>query len=317
MRPRVVFNHRSRCVTSATGRRRLPPNGSSADGYPMGISAAVCTFAGMPSMVLISSSNIEWDGRQRRAESKRACRQQEVLHGGVYRRSGQELTRPGGLLRRVFVAHKNQDRGISHVEGQMRYRFVDLLRQSGDRLLADTGLLARTSVVVPDLLLRLDISYDDKTPWLRVPPTWSANRRLEDALNERVRHRRAREPADRTLTYVWRRTAKFPCVSIAATRIPRPRTPNDVQSERSTRVVNNGENMTVRVSGTVLDERGEMESLELLYRTGRTLVRTDGRGRYDIDAERGSHSFITVSVPDTYRVAGAFYRRRSNDRHDG
>ena len=66
--------------------------------------------------------------------------------------------------------------------------------------------------------------------------------------------------------------------------------------------------MTVRVTGSVLDERGEGVP-GVPVSNGEFVVRADARGRYDIDAEQGSHSFITVSVPDTYRVAGAFYRR--------
>ena len=66
--------------------------------------------------------------------------------------------------------------------------------------------------------------------------------------------------------------------------------------------------MTVRVTGTVLDERGEGVP-GVPVSNGEFVVRADARGRYDIDAEQGSHSFIAVSVPDTHRVAGAFYRR--------
>ena len=66
--------------------------------------------------------------------------------------------------------------------------------------------------------------------------------------------------------------------------------------------------MTVRVTGTVLDERGNGVPWVSIS-NGEFVVRTDARGRYEIDAEPGSHSFITVSVPDTHRVAGAFYRR--------
>ena len=66
--------------------------------------------------------------------------------------------------------------------------------------------------------------------------------------------------------------------------------------------------MTVRVTGTVLDERGNGVPWVSIS-NGEFVVRTDACGRYEIDAEPGSHSFITVSVPDTHRVAGAFYRR--------
>ena len=252
------------------------------------------------------------DGRQRRAESERACRQQEVLHGGIDRRSGQERARPDGLLRNVFVAHKNQDRGISHVEGQMGDRLVDLPRQSGDRLLADACLLTRPAIVVPDLLLRLGVADDDETPWLRVPPTWSADRRLEDALNGLVRHRNVREPADRPLRVHGLEQRYFLRLHSGNKDTTYP-PPNDVQSERRTSR-NNGETMTVRVTGTVLDERGNGVPWVSIS-NGEFVVRTDARGRYEIEAEPGSHSFITVSAPDTHR-SGGILSPRANDQRD-
>ena len=42
---------------------------------------------------------------------------------------------------------------------------------------------------------------------------------------------------------------------------------------------------------------------------GESVVCTGTRGRYEIEAEPGSHSFITLSVPDTHRASGPFYRR--------
>ena len=66
--------------------------------------------------------------------------------------------------------------------------------------------------------------------------------------------------------------------------------------------------MTVRVSGTVLDERGNGVPWVSIS-NGEFVVRTDARGRYEIEAEPGSHSFITVSAPDTHRTVGGFYRR--------
>ncbi len=66
--------------------------------------------------------------------------------------------------------------------------------------------------------------------------------------------------------------------------------------------------MAVRVSGTVLDERGYGVPWVSIS-NGENVVRADGRGRYEIEAEPGSHSFITLSVPDTHRTVGGFYRR--------
>ena len=66
--------------------------------------------------------------------------------------------------------------------------------------------------------------------------------------------------------------------------------------------------MTVRVTGTVLDERGNGVPWVSIS-NGEFVVRTDARGRYEIEAEPGSHSFITVSAPDTHRTVGGFYRR--------
>ena len=66
--------------------------------------------------------------------------------------------------------------------------------------------------------------------------------------------------------------------------------------------------MTVRVRGTVLDERGYGVPWVSIT-NGETVVRTGARGRYEIEAEPGSHSFITLSVPDTHRATAPFYRR--------
>ena len=66
--------------------------------------------------------------------------------------------------------------------------------------------------------------------------------------------------------------------------------------------------MTVRVRGTVLDERGYGVAWVSIT-NGETVVRANARGRYEIEAEPGSHSFITLSVPDTHRATGPFYRR--------
>ena len=66
--------------------------------------------------------------------------------------------------------------------------------------------------------------------------------------------------------------------------------------------------MTVRVTGSVLDEPGNGVPWVSIS-NGEFVVRTDARGRYEIDAEPGSHSFITVSAPDTHRTVGGFYRR--------
>ena len=66
--------------------------------------------------------------------------------------------------------------------------------------------------------------------------------------------------------------------------------------------------MAVRVTGTVLDERGRGVP-GVPVTNGEVVVRADARGRYEIDAEPGSHSFIALSVPDTHRAAGPFYRR--------
>ena len=66
--------------------------------------------------------------------------------------------------------------------------------------------------------------------------------------------------------------------------------------------------MTVRVTGTVLDERGYGVPWVSIS-NGEAVVRANGRGRYEIEAEPGSHSFITLSVPDTHRATGPFFRR--------
>ena len=66
--------------------------------------------------------------------------------------------------------------------------------------------------------------------------------------------------------------------------------------------------MTVRVRGTVLDERGYGVPWVSIS-NGETVVRANGRGRYEIEAEPGSHSFITLSAPDTHRAVSGFYRR--------
>ena len=66
--------------------------------------------------------------------------------------------------------------------------------------------------------------------------------------------------------------------------------------------------MTVRVRGTVLDERGYGVPWVSIT-NGENVVCTDGRGRYEVEAELGSHSFITVTVPDSHRTVGGFYRR--------
>ena len=66
--------------------------------------------------------------------------------------------------------------------------------------------------------------------------------------------------------------------------------------------------MTVRVTGTVSDERGYGVPWVSMT-NGENVVRADGRGRYEIEAEPGSHSFITLSVPDSHRSVGGFYRR--------
>ncbi len=66
--------------------------------------------------------------------------------------------------------------------------------------------------------------------------------------------------------------------------------------------------MTVRVKGTVLDERGYGVPWVSIS-NGETVVSANGRGRYEIEAEQGSHSFITLSVPDTHRAVGGFYHR--------
>ena len=66
--------------------------------------------------------------------------------------------------------------------------------------------------------------------------------------------------------------------------------------------------MAVRVTGTAFDERGEGVP-GVPVTNGEVVVRADARGRYEIDAEPGNHSFIALSVPDTHRAAGPFYRR--------
>lgn len=66
--------------------------------------------------------------------------------------------------------------------------------------------------------------------------------------------------------------------------------------------------MTVRVTGTVASEDGKGVP-GVLVSNGESVARTNAEGRYEITVEPGSHSFITVSVPDTHRAADTFYRR--------
>ena len=63
----------------------------------------------------------------------------------------------------------------------------------------------------------------------------------------------------------------------------------------------------MRVHGTVYDET-ESGIPAVLVSNGEEVVRTDSKGGYEIIAEPGVHTFIFVSVPDTYRPAHTFYQ---------
>ncbi len=66
--------------------------------------------------------------------------------------------------------------------------------------------------------------------------------------------------------------------------------------------------MTVRISGSVLDERGEGIA-GVSVSNGELVIRADKRGRYEIEADPGSHSFIFITAPDTHQAVGGYYRR--------
>jgi len=64
----------------------------------------------------------------------------------------------------------------------------------------------------------------------------------------------------------------------------------------------------IQITGIVANESGEGIA-NVLVSNGERVVRTDAAGRYEIEAEPGVHSFVTVSVPDTHRIRENFYRR--------
>ena len=62
----------------------------------------------------------------------------------------------------------------------------------------------------------------------------------------------------------------------------------------------------MHVHGTVYDET-ESGIPAVLVSNGEEVVFTNSKGKYEIVAEPGVHTFIFVSVPDTYRPAHTFY----------
>jgi len=67
--------------------------------------------------------------------------------------------------------------------------------------------------------------------------------------------------------------------------------------------------MRIRVTGRVLDSASGEGMPGMLVTNGETSVRTGAGGQFDLGVEPGAHSFVYVSVPDTRRAAGPFYRQ--------
>ncbi len=65
--------------------------------------------------------------------------------------------------------------------------------------------------------------------------------------------------------------------------------------------------MSIRIEGKVSDASGRALPGTLVS-NGESVVRADSEGRYAIEAEPGTHSFVFVTVPDGYATQEKFYR---------
>lgn len=68
--------------------------------------------------------------------------------------------------------------------------------------------------------------------------------------------------------------------------------------------------MTFQLEGKVRDESGRGIE-QVAVSNGEDIVTTDGKGRYQLGIDPGSHSFVMVTVPAGYGAPEAFYRSAS------